>query len=87
MLQCIQFLQCLLGQRYGNRPLQAKIPQTEYQVIIESLNNLSEEEKTELNLDIPLLDFWYQCDENSEPPAMILTVSVHLLYNIFTYSL
>ncbi|KAF6039458.1 hypothetical protein EB796_002235 [Bugula neritina] len=64
---------CLLGQRYGNRPLQAKIPQTEYQVIIESLNNLSEEEKTELNLDIPLLDFWYQCDENSEPPAMILT--------------
>ncbi|XP_067950412.1 NACHT and WD repeat domain-containing protein 2-like [Watersipora subatra] len=57
---------CLLGQRYGNRPLQSEISLHDWEIIVSALESLGGEE-------LDLLKNWYQRDDNGIPATMILT--------------
>ena len=74
----------MFGQRYGNRPLQAEIEKSEFDLIVDSLESLTEEERKKQELDVEMLKDWYKCDENGEPPTMILTVSTASYYDIYS---
>lgn len=59
-----------MGQKYGFRPLPAKIASTEFEAILGNLTN-QEERK--------VLEKWFQCDLNSVPPTYVLQpVSSHI---------
>lgn len=64
--------QAFIGQQYGKRPLPPVIPADEYETLFVALKGHKSRELK----SVTLLDDWYQRDENSEPPAYILT-NVH----------
>ncbi|XP_067950407.1 NACHT and WD repeat domain-containing protein 2-like [Watersipora subatra] len=56
---------CLLGQSYGNRPLQSEISLHDWEIIVSALESLGGE-------GLNLLKDWYQRDDNGIPATMIL---------------
>ena len=57
--------QCLLGQRYGMRPVPASVPATDFEAIKEALHN----HRNRDTRDVALLDVWFRKDTNVIPPA------------------
>ena len=62
------FLQGLVGQRYGERPLPAAIVATDFDLIRATLRRHRNRETR----DAWLLDQWYSKDENAVPPQYLL---------------
>jgi WD40 repeat protein len=55
----------LLGDRYGWRPLPARIEALEFEAVTKKISNIA---------DRALIDGWYQLDENAVPPEYLLKV-------------
>ena len=74
-------LQALVGDRYGYRPIQSVIPESEFDLIWgEAGSNMSKEK-------LEILDFWYRKDENSIPPTYILQVLWPIVFIIKLFNL
>ncbi|XP_053395169.1 NACHT and WD repeat domain-containing protein 2-like [Mercenaria mercenaria] len=58
-----------IGQKYGDSPLPAIIPSHEYEALRVAMKGY----KSRDSRTAPLLDEWYRKDDNSVPPAYILT--------------
>lgn len=56
--------QIFLGQKHGFQPLQCTIAEEEFQKLRSAL--------LKNNHDTSLIDQWYQWDDNSIPPVMVL---------------
>ena len=65
MNYCGSWLQTLLGQRYGSRPIPKTIPESEMEELLTS--NISED-------DINVLKQWYWKDTNAVPLHWVLQV-------------
>ena len=70
MTFCVCFLQLLLGQRYGYRPIPSTISVEEFQLIRRHV--------AEHKGNVELLDKWYKEDLNAEPHVYTLQqISMH----------
>ena len=55
-----------MSHRYGSRPIPVRIPQQQFQLIMDTLNNHNQSD------EIPLIEQWYKLDTNAKPPMYIL---------------
>ena len=65
--------QSVIGHRYGmHRPLVVELAVTEFEILIA--------EAKSLNLaDVPLVEKWYQKDDNALPPVYVLQVGSNIV--------